>query len=784
MLMDVSRKCFGYFYTMQISPIQRALETIAGISTRPTTLAKADEDLSDVAKEIKPAGPAPSRSEIPQLIQAPKVSETTPRRTGVSRKKPRFAEDEGGIETYSEREGRERDLRIEEPLPDRPSTKSPSKTKPSEKEETAEEEPATDEGSDSQEEGDDDEITLPTTYGGATVGTGGSGDDGDDDDDDDDHADDDADDDDDDVAPVADFTAVPTAGEFPLTVNFTDASTGTITDYSWDFGDSILSPAQNPSHVYNAAGTYTVTLTVTGPGGSHSETKVDHITVSAPAPVADFTADVTRGDKPLTVNFTDLSFQYGGSITSRTWIFEDKEKVGGGGGCLYRRPPRIVPTTYTSIEQNPTHVYKFDGTFKVTLTVTGTGGSDTEEKIGYITVTSSQVPAAEFTADVTAGDAPLTVSFTDASTGSITDWSWDFGDTATSTEQNPSHTYNAAGTYTVSLTATGALGSDTETKAGYITVSSPPSPPDTPPVVSITSPEDKTGVDMDFVTVSGDVSDDNLLRVEIRVDGTYEANALVEGSEFSLDNIYIPDPVDGSLVEIEAKAIDGSGNEVASTVSIIKGHILFIDLLRCYGSDEYKVDELDITSIAVARDILDHMRPDEYGMPLAGDIYDYAHPLNEDASLIELDAQGMKAALSEFDIYAGDPALGYDIDIYSIVGIENYSEYLKEIIRHMARPVDGSDTLRDSHTPVALPLYGDYTQWVAVNGFATDVSPYKDNNEPWNDPDNAVEVTIYGLFLTDPDPSGMGKDEYVPFPSLIGYLLPLPSGEYILVTDK
>jgi PKD repeat protein len=79
---------------------------------------------------------------------------------------------------------------------------------------------------------------------------------------------------------------------------------------------------------------------------------------------------------------------------------------------------------------------------------------------------------ADFTADVTSGPVPLSVNFTDQSTGDITSWSWDFGDGATSTEQNPSHTYTDLETYTVRLTVTGPGGSDTNTKADYIKVRS------------------------------------------------------------------------------------------------------------------------------------------------------------------------------------------------------------------------------------------------------------------------------------------------------------------------
>jgi len=80
-------------------------------------------------------------------------------------------------------------------------------------------------------------------------------------------------------------------------------------------------------------------------------------------------------------------------------------------------------------------------------------------------------PTAAFSGTPTSGQAPLTVQFTDASTGSPTSWSWTFGDGGTAITQSPSHTYTAAGTYTVSLTATNASGSDPEVKTNYVTVS-------------------------------------------------------------------------------------------------------------------------------------------------------------------------------------------------------------------------------------------------------------------------------------------------------------------------
>ena len=92
-------------------------------------------------------------------------------------------------------------------------------------------------------------------------------------------------------APVADFVAVPRGGSAPLTVSFTDQSTGEIDTWSWSFGDEGTSGDPNPSHEYLDPDTYTVSLTVTGPGGSDTETKANYITVTEPAYDGDFDHD-------------------------------------------------------------------------------------------------------------------------------------------------------------------------------------------------------------------------------------------------------------------------------------------------------------------------------------------------------------------------------------------------------------------------------------------------------------------------------------------------------------
>jgi len=96
---------------------------------------------------------------------------------------------------------------------------------------------------------------------------------------------------------------------------------------------------------------------------------------------------------------------------------------------------------------------------------------DSQPDVGfYEYVGGPAPPVANFSGNPTSGPAPLTVAFTDLSSGSPTSWSWTFGDGGTSTAKSPSHVYNSASSYTVSLTATNAQGSDGETKTNYITV--------------------------------------------------------------------------------------------------------------------------------------------------------------------------------------------------------------------------------------------------------------------------------------------------------------------------
>ncbi len=259
---------------------------------------------------------------------------------------------------------------------------------------------------------------------------------------------------------VADFSAAPLEGTVPLNVAFTNLSSGLYSDCCWDFGDGTGDSTQtNPVHSYSDSGVYTVTLTLyRDTFAVSSKTRIAYIVVYETGPSADYTATPTSGPSPLEVTFTDTS---AGDITSYLWSFGDGQ---------------------TSSERNPIHTYNADGAYDVSLTVSGPDGLDTELKVDYILV-GFPPPEAEFSATPRSGEAPLSVKFTDESTGAVTEWLWEFGDGETSVEQNPTHLYTGpnGGFFAVSLTVSGPGGEDTVTRVDYIIVS--PGPVGAKPVI-------------------------------------------------------------------------------------------------------------------------------------------------------------------------------------------------------------------------------------------------------------------------------------------------------------
>ncbi|HGY92196.1 MAG TPA: PKD domain-containing protein [Planctomycetes bacterium] len=370
------------------------------------------------------------------------------------------------------------------------------------------------------------------------------------------------------IAPVADFTGTPTSGMAPLTVAFTDLTTGSASSWSWNFGDGSTSVAQNPTHTYTATGTYTVTLTATGPGGTDSATKANYITVSpAPAPgiqdgdfesqtsgtapsgawtvdfgtghiinpaggtssdnglpssgskwcevAADSTDNATPPSNPggttaaavggagISQSFTIpsgshlLSFEAAflrnegaNQATFNDWMSVDVSDGTTVVNVYYADTFTAAPLTSSKYGYAMTAVQTVSvdllalfpaSTSSTLFTITvqvGNGGDNVQPSKGYVDnfALSSPVgvPTAGFSATPTSGTAPLTVSFTDSSTGSITSRVWNFGDGTTSAATNPTHVYASAGVYTPSLTVVGPGGSDTFTATNLISVGTPP----------------------------------------------------------------------------------------------------------------------------------------------------------------------------------------------------------------------------------------------------------------------------------------------------------------------
>ncbi|HOW24391.1 MAG TPA: PKD domain-containing protein [Bacteroidales bacterium] len=179
------------------------------------------------------------------------------------------------------------------------------------------------------------------------------------------------------------------------------------------------------------------------------------ITSAGPPPVADFSASTTTIVAGGSVAFTDLSTN---SPISWTWNFP------GG-------------TPSSSTVQNPTVTYAVAGSYSVTLTATNAGGSDSETRTNYITVTALP-PVAAFTESATSIYAGQSIVFTDQSTNNPTVWNWTFegGTPANSTVQNPTVTYATVGVYDVTLYVENSGGNSTLTKTDHITVMAIPAP--------------------------------------------------------------------------------------------------------------------------------------------------------------------------------------------------------------------------------------------------------------------------------------------------------------------
>ena len=173
-----------------------------------------------------------------------------------------------------------------------------------------------------------------------------------------------------------------------------------------------------------------------------------------PAPIASFSASPTSGMEDLEVTVTDTSKNNPGSWR---WTFGD------GTAASFQKNP-------------PPHVYQDPGTYTITLVVQNGGGSSTATATIDVLPAPPTGPIPDFSAAPRSGQVPpnLSVAFKDLSTNGATSWSWNFGDGATSSQQNPSHAYTASGSYDVTLTVSDGTTSNSQTKVGFIVVADKP----------------------------------------------------------------------------------------------------------------------------------------------------------------------------------------------------------------------------------------------------------------------------------------------------------------------
>ena len=375
-----------------------------------------------------------------------------------------------------------------------------------------------------------------------------------------------------------------------------------VSSWSWNFGDGSTSTLQNPSHVYTIAGTYTVSLTVGNGSSTDTETKTSYITVEGGAggtgtltgmvtdafsgnaiegavvsvaglsattdasgnysinniPIgvlnADFFANNTSGEAPLTVSFTDLSSDGSNSVSCSktgyiTYINNNVNIPQGGSLNLnislsptlaegeirfvlnwsdspsdldsHLNTPEIEGTNYhiyyssqgsattapyAALDHDVTTGYGpetmtiyqlFNGTYQYYIYNYSTEPEMTSSQavvqiynanglLQTLPIPTSGTGLYWYVCDVNGSNGQITIKNTIQETApgstkfempaktphpkNVTSWSWNFGDGSTSTLQNPTHVYNAAGTYTVSLTVGNGSTTNTETKTGYITV--------------------------------------------------------------------------------------------------------------------------------------------------------------------------------------------------------------------------------------------------------------------------------------------------------------------------
>uniref|UniRef100_UPI0011EBC447 PKD domain-containing protein n=1 Tax=Pareuzebyella sediminis TaxID=2607998 RepID=UPI0011EBC447 len=239
--------------------------------------------------------------------------------------------------------------------------------------------------------------------------------------------------------PMAKADASPLSGFAPLDVTFSSANSTddkAITTFQWSFQDGNTVSRADVDHTFTEPGTYKVVLKVSDEEGL---TATDEVTITVKevtneAPVATATANISSGPAPLEVNFTGSNSTDDNSVNTYKWDFGDGS---------------------TSSKADPTHNFSEPGSYKVQLKVSDEAGlTDTDELTITIEEISNEAPIAKASANSTSGTAPLTIDFKGSNSTddtAVSTYYWNFQDGSTSTDPDPSHTFDSSGTYEVTL---------------------------------------------------------------------------------------------------------------------------------------------------------------------------------------------------------------------------------------------------------------------------------------------------------------------------------------------
>jgi len=263
---------------------------------------------------------------------------------------------------------------------------------------------------------------------------------------------------------TSNFTTNKTLGLVPLTVQFTDNSTGNITSRIWSFGDSTIAEnVTEVNHTYTQSGNYTVTLTVYGPGGEDSASQV--IQVLPPQFTLFGNATIYGDPAPQGLQVTAMVAGINQSVTIDTPGWYGESEIGKG-LVISGDIPTGTPITFTI------------GGLPARCGIVNEAGNVWFDSYPFFPNSAIHldldVPAtiaADFSGTPKTGYTPLEVVFTDNSTGDPFERVWDFGDgsTSRSTLKSINHTFTTPGTYSISLKTIRASASDTEKKNDYIT---------------------------------------------------------------------------------------------------------------------------------------------------------------------------------------------------------------------------------------------------------------------------------------------------------------------------